>query len=553
MEELLNKLLQSPTETEVLEFKKAENQFDTDKLGRYFSALSNEANLAGKPEAWMLLGVNNDKTIVGTTISEKLLNHFKKEIASNTSPTISFIQIHSVNTPQGKVLMLQIPAAPKGMPVAWKSIFYARDGESLTGLNIEKIERIRAQQIVQDWSAQIISNATINDLSAEAIAKAREQFAEKNPNLKAEIPLWDVAKFLNKAKLTIGGEITRTAILLLGKPESDIFLSPSTSKMTWILRDRDNIEKDYEHFFCPLILSIEKVYAKIRNLKYRYLMSGKLFPEEVDQFDPYIIREALNNSIAHQDYTLCGKINIVEREDGFLTFSNMGAFIPNSIESVIKDDAPERQYRNPFLADAMVGLNLIDTIGSGIKKMFVIQKNKYFPLPDYNFENKQVTAKFTGKVIDIKYAEKLALMPDLSLEEIMMLDKVQKSKELNANEIKRLKNKDLIEGRKPNFFISSRVAEATNEKAKYIKQRGFKDQHYKQLIIELIEKYNEATKQDLDNLIIDILPSILDKKQKENKVRNIIYAMSKKDKTIINKGTIRHPIWVLTSSKNETN
>ena len=121
--------------------------------------------------------------------------------------------------------------------------------------------------------------------------------------MKDEIPTWDDITFLNKAKITINGQLTRAAILLLGNPESDTFINPASSKITWILRDRDKIEKDYEHFFCPLLLEVENVYAKIRNLKYRYLKSGTLFPDEVDQFEPYIIREALNNCIAHLDYT----------------------------------------------------------------------------------------------------------------------------------------------------------------------------------------------------------------------------------------------------------
>ena len=65
-EGLLQRLLASETETEVLEFKRAENQFDKNKLGRYFSALSNEANLLGLKAAYFLLGVDNDKTISGT-------------------------------------------------------------------------------------------------------------------------------------------------------------------------------------------------------------------------------------------------------------------------------------------------------------------------------------------------------------------------------------------------------------------------------------------------------------------------------------------------------
>lgn len=520
MEELLHKLLKSSTETEILEFKTAQKQYDRDKLGRYFSALSNEANLARKAEAWLLFGVNNDKSIVGTQISDKQLNEYKKEIASNTSPTLGFIAIHRVVTNQGNVLMFQIPAAPNGMPVAWKNMFYARDGESLTGLNINKIERIRMQQAAIDWSIGIVPKATLNDLSPDAIQKAREQYTEKNPKLKEEIPTWDDLTFLNKAKLTISGQITRTAILLLGKPEADSFLNPASSKITWILRDRDNIEKDYEHFFCPLLLEVENVYAKIRNLKYRYLKTGTLFPDEVDQFEPYIIREGLNNCIAHQDYTMGGKINIVEREDGALTFSNLGHFIPESVESVITDDAPEEQYRNPFLANAMVNLNLIDTIGSGIKKMFVIQKNKFFPLPEYNLENNKVTVTIIGKVLDVRYAQKLALMPDLSFDEIILLDKIQKGKSLNDEEVKILRTNSLIEGRKPNLHISSEVAKKTGQQKEYIKQKGIDDDYCKKIITDYLGKFGEGKKSDFEEILLDKLPDILDIAQKKNKIKN---------------------------------
>ncbi|MDA3905693.1 MAG: putative DNA binding domain-containing protein [Bacteroidales bacterium] len=542
--EELNILLNSETETEVLEFKKAERQYDKDKLGRYFSALSNEANLYGKECAWLLLGVLNDKTIFGTSISDKQLNEYKSEIANHTSPTLSFIKTERIFTEKGKVILLQIPAAPKGQPVSWKGHYYGRDGESLGALNSEEYDRIRNQKVSTDWSAQIISEASIKDLSTEAILKAREQYAEKNPKLKETINNWDGITFLNKAKVCIAGQITNTAILLLAKPESEHYINPAVSKISWILKDRDNIEKDYAHFSCPLLLEVEGVYSKIRNLKYRYLQSGTLFPDEVDQFDPYIIREAIHNCIAHQDYTLGGKINVVEREDGILTFVNSGSFIPGSVEKVIEADAPETEYRNPFLANAMVNLNMIDTIGSGIRKMFVIQKNKYFPLPEYDFSNNKVQVQIIGKVLDENYAKKLALNADLSLQDIILLDKVAKQKKLVDSEIKELRKKKLIEGRSPNFYVSSTIAEVTGEKATYIKQRGFKDDHYKKMILEFIEKYGKATKNDIDNLLMEILPSVLNDKKKANKVRNIIYAMSKKDMTIINRGTRKNPEWI---------
>ncbi len=535
IEKKLTELLQLSTETEVVEFKEAKRQYDINKLGKYFSALSNEANLKGLDYGWFVMGVNNDRIISGTSITDIQINNYKKEVSDHITSNISFVNSHRISRDGKIVLLFQIPAAPKGLPIAWKGHYYGRQGESLVALDIQKIEQIRLQVTNEDWSARIIDDASIDDLSLEAIEKAKELYLIKNPKFKDDIGDWDTTKFLNKAKLAIKGKITNTAILLLGKSESEHYLSPGIAKISWILRDKDNIEKDYEHFSCPFVLNVEKVFLKIRNLKYRYLQQGTLFPEEVDQYHPYVIREAINNCIAHQDYTLSGRINVVEKEDGSLTFTNKGSFIPQTIENVIASDAPEEKYRNPFLVNAMVNLNMIDTVGGGIKKMFMIQKNKFFPLPDYNFERNSVKVTIDGKVIDAAYAAKLAQMPNLSLQEIMLLDKVQKNKELNDYEINELRNKKLIEGRKPNIHISSIVAQKTGQKVDYIKMKGFDDEYYMNLILKYIEKFSKGNRANIEDLLLDKLPEILTLKQKKDKIKNLLQKMKNNNVIKVNK------------------
>ncbi len=543
MKDILDELLGLPSENEVVEFKEAKQQYDKNKLGKYFSALANEANLENKTSAYLVFGVKDNQTIVGTTISERQLNEYKKEIADHTSPHLGFISTNRFVREGKEVVVLEIPAAPKGMPVSWKGFKYGRDGESLGALNDNEYDRIKNQVKQTDWSAQIIKEASIADLSNQAIKEARKRFIQKNKSLADEVKSWSDEVFLNKAKITIKGKITNTAILLLGKPEAEHYINPARATVSWILKDADNIEKDYEHFTCPLLLNVVEIGKKIRNLKYRYINDDSLFPDEVDQYDPYIIREALNNCIAHQDYTLGGKIVVVENENSTLVFSNSGDFIPQSIEAVINADSPEQNYRNAFLTNAMVGLNMIDTIGSGIKRMFKIQSKKFFPLPDYEFGNQKVKVTITGKVLDIDYARKLAQVPSLSLNDIILLDKVAKNKSITVKESRSLKERKLIEGRRPNLHISSKVAKATGEKGEYIKMRGFKDDHYKKMILNYLEEYESASKKDLDKLILDILPNVLDEDQKKNKLRNIIYAMSKRDVSITNTGTNRKPIW----------
>jgi len=543
---LLDTLLTAETENEILEFKEAKNSCDIDLMGKYFSALSNEANLAGKDRAYILLGVKNDKTIVGTSISDTKINEIKYEISKNTSLNISFISIERFIKDKNSVLCCIIPASPQGIPVAWKRICYGRDGESLGPLNINEIERIRNQKKNIDWSIQIVKDATIDDLSHDAIIFARLQYAEKNQKLRDEIIQWDDKTFLNKAKLTIDGKITNAAILLLGKPESEHFISPAVATITWILKDKDGVEKDYEHFSCPLILSIKEVYKKVRNIKYRYIQDNSLFPEEVQQYDPYTIREALNNCIAHKDYFMGGKIVLVENEDGYLIFTNSGDFIPGTIERVIDSDAPEAIYRNPFLANAMVNLNMIDTIGSGIKRLFMIQQGKFFPLPEYDLSNHAVKLTITGKVLDLNYARKLAADKTLSLSDIMLLDKVQKKKQLSDSEFKHLKSKKLIEGGKRNYIISSILAKTTHQESDYMKLKGIDDDFCKKMILDYLKKFGSARKAKFEDFLLPKLSDNLSEQQKKDKIKNILQAL-KREKKIEPQGKTRE--WVLISSK----
>lgn len=543
----LDYLRSQVSETEVLEFKEAKNNYDFKKLGKYFSALSNEANLLGKEEAWLVFGIKDKyKSIVGTRFRNNTakLQNLKAEIADKTTNRITFKEIYEINTEDGRVILFQIPPAPKGIPMAWEGHYYGRDGEQLNALNLEELERIRKQSGEDDWSIGICEQATISDLSEEAILKARELYTVKNPGLLEEIKQWDNMTFLNKAKICIKGRITRTAILLLGKPESESLINPAVAKITWILKDRDNMEKDYAHFTCPFLLSIEEVYKKIRNLKYRYLPEGSLFPDEVDSYEPYIIRESLNNCIAHQDYTLAGKINIIENEDSVLIFVNMGSFIPQTVENVITSDAPEPQYRNWFLVNAMVNLNMIDTIGSGIKRMFTIQRRKFFPLPEYTLTNDQVKVVITGKVLDINYARKLAEMPELGLDDIMLLDKVQKHKPLDDTEIRKLRQDKLIEGRKPNFYISSQVAGKTGQKTDYMDLKGINDDYCKKIITDYLCEFSEGKRADFEKILLNKLPEVLSEKQKKNKIKNLLQSLRKEG--II---CIEGRIWKMSKSK----
>jgi len=543
----LVELMDLPYETEWIEFKEAKSNIDFDDLGRYFSALSNEANLKGKDAGWLIFGVTDKppRKICGSNYRKDRggLEKLKAQISEHTNHKMTFVNIFELDEPEGRVVIFQIPPAARGIPTTWNGLAYGRIGDRLGPLTLQEIESIRRQHSVEDWSAQICEAATVDDLDPEAIRFARIQYKEKHPHLAEEVDLWDDITFLNKAKVSIGGKITRAAIVLLGKESSEHLIYPSVARITWVLRDENGMDKDYQHFGPPLILAVNKVFSRIRNLTYRYISDNRLFPTETSQYDPWVIREALHNAIAHQDYKQCSRINVVEYPDSLL-FTNRGDFIPGSLENVIRSNSPPDIYRNRFLADAMVNLNMIDTIGSGIRKMFLKQRERRFPMPDYDLsEPGVVKVKIFGTILDERYTRMLVSRTDLDLMTVILLDRVQKGYRITDDEFRSLKKMGLIEGRRPNIFVSAKVASITDTRADYIKMRGLDKKHYKSLVMEYLEKFNEASRQDIDRLLMDKISNALNDDQKKRYITNLLQEM-RKEGFVQPVGTTRWAKWV---------
>jgi ATP-dependent DNA helicase RecG len=548
LKQYLNKHYPQENEScEWKEFKSLKHSFTGSAGNDMISYISAIANMEG---GHLVIGVEDSTlNIVGI---EDFNNHTPQNIKLRILEKCTDLNSDQLNIEEfitkdtnKTIWIIHIPKHLSRRPIYAHSKAWQRVEDSLVEMRPERKESILREplSVSEDWSAKIIPSSSINDLDPLAIEKARLEYKKKNNKKAAECDTWDDETFLNKAKITIKGQITNTAILLLGKEESAHLLLPAILKISWIIKDEHNIEKDYEHFGTPLLLNTDEVFGKIRNLTYRYMQDSTLFPTEIKTYEPYVIREALHNCIAHQDYSLKGRISVVEKPEE-LIFSSLGSFLPGSIEKVIEQDSPQEYYRNAFLAEAMVSLNMIDTIGSGIKRMFLEQKKRFFPLPDYDLSDlNKVVVRISGRIWDVNYTKLLMKRTDIDLKTVILLDKVQKKNSITDNEARILRKQKLIEGRKPNYYLSFEMAEKTESGTDYVKQRGFKDKYYKDLVLEYIEKKKFASKVELDKLLIDILPSVLSDKQKANKIRNIIYAMSKKEQTIINTGTNRYPKW----------
>ena len=530
---LLREYPQENAHCEWKEFKNLKNSFCGDEKDDVISYVSAIANMEG---GFLVVGVH-DKTleIVGTDTynydRQKAILRLTERCVNLSTEGLDVEEFITDDTNK-KIWVIHIPKHRPKLPVYAHNKAWQRIEDSLVELTQERLNAILEENSpVFDWSAEIVENATWDDLDGKALAKARDEYKAVHPRLADEVDEWDDIELLNRAGVAIKSKLTRAAILLLGKETAVHLISPAVATITWVLIDDHDEKIDYEHFPTPFILTVNEALSRIRNLNQRILPGGTLFPDIVKQYDDYSIREVLHNCIAHQDYTMQERITMVE-DPNSVTFANGGYFLPGTVRNAIEQNGPQKFYRNYALCQGMVNFNMIDTIGRGIRKVFTEQQKRFFPMPDYKIDQarKEVTVKIYGKLINEEYYRLLKANPNLSLNDCIALDMVQKHDTIDKETANRLRKLHLIEGRYPKLYLSEYVAKTANNeelKTEYIRNRSFNDMHFKEMIISYLKSFGGATRGELNQLLQSKLSDVLTDEQKIRKISNLLSALKK--------------------------
>ena len=524
--ELLDEQLSQYTdENRFLEFKS--NYQDVDRLGKYISALSNGACLDNQEKGYLYFGVEDSTHCVkGTKFDykqQKAIGNQNMELYLRRmiTPKINFQIEEFLYQNSIRVVVFIIPAAV-GEPTTYMQQPYIRVNSQTTELSpyIDWIRQIYNSRT--DWSKEIIKEASINDIDPRALQIAKDAYKLRFPNYAKEVDKWDNATFLDKAKLTINGQITRAALLLIGKEESAHYLN-HIAQIVWRLQTDDETAGDI--FTIPYIVSTNLLLSRIRNYRIKIYPRDSLIPAEVWKYDTESIMEALYNCIAHQDYAKNGRIVVTERRDE-LVFSNQGSFYEGNYKDYFEGKKTPDRYRNPFLVQAMVNLKMIDTQGYGIHKMFLSQRSRYLPMPEYDTsDNEKVILHMPGTVINTDYSLLLFENSDISLTEAYLLDRVQRKEQISDEAIRLLRQRKLVEGRKNFLYISNKVAKITKQKAQYSKNKGLDENYYKELILKSIKDNKTMKRQEIVDLLWAKLPDVLTDKQKNYKISNLLSSL----------------------------
>jgi len=516
-------------ETRFLEFKS--NYQDGDRLGKYISALSNGACLSNEEYGYLYFGVNDSthkikQTKFDYTHSKVGNQDLELFLRQYTTPKINFKIEEFLFEDCERIVVFVIPAAI-GEPTTWKGKPYVRVNSQTTELTPYKdwIRQIYNSQT--DWTKEIVDGATLKDLDEKAIEIAKDGYKERFPYFAKDVDSWSLDTFLDKAKLTINGKITRTSLLLLGKEESAHYLN-HIAQIVWRLQTEEETAGDI--YTIPFLLSTNKLLSRIRNYRIKIYPKNYLIPAEVWKYDSESILEAIYNCIAHQNYLSNARIVVTETTNE-LVFTNQGSFFDGSYEDYFEGTKTPEHYRNPFLTQAMVNIKMIDTQGYGIHKMFESQRKRFLPMPEYdNSEKEKVVLHMPGVVIDKDYSLMLMENSDLTLTQAYLLDQVQRKKPINDNAVQMLRKMHLVEGRKNALTVSSKIAKVTHQKAQYARNKGMDDEYYKDFLLKSIARNTSMSRKEIVELLWAKLPEVLNDKQKTSKIANLLTALKKQGK-----------------------
>ena len=298
----------------------------------------------------------------------------------------------------------------------------------------------------------------------------------------------------------------------------------------------------YAHFEPPFILQVDRVLGKIRNEKYRFFdREETLFPTEAHRYSPEVIRELLHNAIAHQDFRMSGKINVLEYEDR-LVFKNEGAFIPGTIENALASGYKPPYYRNPLLSSAMNKTGMMDRNAIGIRNVFDIQRNRLLPMPTYDLsEVGRVAVTLYGTVLNEDYSRLLASNRNLDLATVLLLDLVQKGLPVTKEQSRLLHEQGLVRGRYPKLTVSAEVAAATGAHSEYVRNKGVDNSVFKELILELL-RVRPCSRAEIIAGLDHALPADLTAKQKGDHVSYLLQSLRKAGR-ITNAGSTSAAEW----------
>jgi ATP-dependent DNA helicase RecG len=484
----------------------------------YVIALCNEGG------GTLVLGMADEPphTIVGTDFAENKIGNLEDEVYSRLGIRIHIHELY--NEIKLRVLVTDIPSRPKGRILKFEGISLMRTGESLRNMSDEEMFAILSEQ-ESDFSATFCNGISIEDLDKKAILVLKEKYSEKQKNetftnQTDEQALIDLGLLKNK-------RITYAALILLGKEDKIKEYLPQSAINLEYRENADKIQFDKRTIFAgPYFIILDELWKIIDVRNKNISIQNGSYITDIPELNYEIIRESINNAIAHRDYTKTSEILIKQSKGEFLVQSHGGFPLGVTKENILTINSTPR---NRLLADILTKTGLVERSGQGVDKIFYQNLSDGKGFPSYEKSDLfQVTLTIPTTVLDTAFniffkdiQKKLSSSEKLGVHHVIALVNIRDNADISltdASVIERLLELNVIRKKKDTYLLSEDYYNITKEIegsdsekiVEFIKKTGKVKMH------EIIAIFNKRlNRRQVNNLVFNLVDEkILDKEGK---------------------------------------
>jgi len=380
----LNQWLSASAESEILEFKEARSQFDSNKLIEYCVAISNECG------GHLIFGVSDKKPrqVVGTNAYAGTpdQNSIKARILEKLHIRIELTELQH---PDGRVLVFSIPSRPIGHPLNIDGRYLMRSGESLVAMTADYLKSIFAEgqsnwlslfakeDLDADAVVALLDTQTFFDLLKLPYPSSRDGVVDKLASEQLIVKKNMFWAITNMAAMLLAKDLNAFSLELARKSPRVVVYEGVDKTAT---KDDKPGVKGYAVGFGNLVEFIHSAAPLNKSVE-------QVVREEVKMFPKQALRELIANALVHQDFLIGGMSVMIEMYSDRVEISNPGT-PPIKVERFID----EYRSRNERLASLMRRFGICEEKGSGVDKVIHAVEAYQLPPPDFRVGEHRTTA-----------------------------------------------------------------------------------------------------------------------------------------------------------------
>ncbi len=389
--------------------------------------------------------------VVGTKQCEGKIGELESNIYRDTLIRPNVYELYEdEENKTGRVLVIEVPGRPTGKLFRFEDVPLMRVGEELKPMSDEMIFSI-LQEHEPDFSAEICKGITIRDLDPEAIRIMKQKYAQKQQN--PDFLTLSDEQVLSDLDLVKKGEVTYAALILVGQEKILKEYLPQASVILEFRKTESLVPYTNRQVYCqPFYKMIDLLWHDIdlRNDKIDVNENSYIF--NIPYFNEEVIREAINNAIAHRDYRRNSE-TVIKQYPQKMEIMNAGGFpLGVTIGNLLRVQSTPR---NRLLADVLSKTGIVERSGQGVDKIYRNTLSEGKEAPDYSKSDSfRVELHISAVIKDKAFAmflnseqRDLAEEDKFSVFDVIALNDIREgnSNTVSKDELKELLKRGIIE------------------------------------------------------------------------------------------------------------